>query len=191
MSSLCVGVDEVGRGCWAGPLVIGAVILSDERPIDGLKDSKLLSKLSRQGLAAVIKQFALAWSLGWVAPQEIDDLGLTGATTLAIERALEQIDLDYSEIIIDGSVNYLKANPLSRSQIKADQTVPVVSAASIIAKVARDRYMSQMAKLYPAYGFDKHVGYGTLEHQSSLKLHGACPLHRLSFKPVKLISQAA
>jgi ribonuclease HII len=183
-----IGVDEVGRGCWAGPLVVGAVIL--DQIIPDLKDSKQLSPLKRQKLAVQIRLQAVAYALGWVSEKEIDQIGLTAATSLAIERAIEQINFAYDEILIDGSINYLKNNPKSRNLIKADQVVPSVSAASIIAKVGRDNYMFDMSKIYPEYGFDKHVGYGTQSHIDSLKLNGACSLHRLSFKPLKALTKA-
>ncbi len=183
---IVVGIDEVGRGCWAGPLVVGAVILAE--PIAGLTDSKLLTKGRRERLAAVIRQQAV-WALGWVAPAEIDAQGLTAATTLAIYRALEQIPDDFDEIIIDGSVPYLPDHAKARTLVKADLTVPAVSAASIIAKVARDDYMRAAAPRYPGYGFDRHVGYGTAFHLESLRTHGVTDLHRRSFKPVQALVQ--
>lgn len=180
-----VGIDEVGRGCWAGPLVAGAVIF--DRPMRGLRDSKQLIKAERERLADRIRRRALAWGLGWVEPMEIDNLGMTDATSLAMRRAVDQLAMRYDEIIIDGIVNYLKDDPCARAVIKADDSVPVVSAASIIAKVARDSYMARIAAEYPDYGFDRHVGYGTSLHQERLKLHGVSDLHRRSFKPVQAL----
>jgi len=177
-----VGIDEVGRGCWAGPLVAGAVLLST--PISGLKDSKQLSKKQREKLAAEIQVQAAAFGTGWVSPAEVDELGLTAAVSLAMRRALGQIVDAYDEIIIDGNINFLIDNPKARALVKADATVPAVSAASIIAKVARDRYMTEAAAKYPAYGFDRHVGYGTALHLKNLRLHGLCDLHRRSFRPI-------
>jgi ribonuclease HII len=177
-----VGIDEVGRGCLAGPLVIGAVILS--RPIEGLKDSKLLSKNKREELNLIIYNEARAASLGWVWPHEIDSLGLTKATTLAINRALALIKVDYSTVLIDGGFNYLKDNPKAITMIKADNLVPEVSAASIIAKVARDNYMDNISEYFPQYSFTKHVGYGTSLHIDAITKFGPCVLHRLSFKPL-------
>lgn len=182
-----MGVDEVGRGCWAGPLVVGAVLL--KRPIPGLKDSKQLTKKQRKTLAAIIHEKATACGLGWVTPVEIDELGLTAATALAMRRALEQIKAEYDEIIIDGIINFLSDNPKAKAIPKADNTVPVVSAASIIAKVARDEYMTKVAAKHPHYGFEAHVGYGTALHLKKLKLHGICELHRRSFKPIKLLKK--
>jgi ribonuclease HII len=182
---ITVGIDEVGRGCWAGPVVAGAVILN--KPIIGLRDSKKLTKRQRQKLAAEIHVEAVAVGLGWVAPSELDALGLSKAVQLAMQRALKQITLDYDEIIIDGNVNFLAMNPKSKAVIQADDSVPAVSAASIIAKVARDNFMIKAATQHPVYDFDKHVGYGTAHHLEKLKLHGVCELHRLSFKPVKAL----
>ena len=180
-----VGIDEVGRGCWAGPMVASAVILAFN--IEGLKDSKKLSKRQRQHLDKQIRDKALAIGLGWVTPIEIDNYGLTKATTLAMKRALKQILINYDEIIIDGSINFLSPNPKSRALIKADSLIPAVSAASIVAKVARDNYMIKLAKKYPKYGFDEHVGYGTALHLNNLKSFGVSDIHRLSYKPIKLL----
>ena len=180
---ITVGIDEVGRGCWAGPLVAGAVIL--DVPIKGLKDSKLLSKKQRTLLTETILQSAIATGLGWVEPGEIDTIGLTEAVRLAMKRALMQIQHLYDEVIIDGNFNFLNDNPKARALVKADTTVPAVSAASIIAKVARDNYMSQIDG--PDYGFAKHSGYGTALHLEMLRLHGVSDMHRKSFKPVKAL----
>lgn len=172
----------MGRGCWAGPLVAGAVIL--DQPISGLKDSKKLTKKQRGKLTAEIQVQAAAIGLGWVKPAEIDAIGLTAAVELAMRRALEQVLIDYDEVIIDGNINFLLENPKTKAVIKADDSVPAVSAASIVAKVARDNYMVDISEKYPGYGFEKHVGYGTALHLERLKLHGASDLHRASFKPV-------
>lgn len=182
-----VGIDEVGRGAWAGPLVVGAVILNSEVPIDGLLDSKLLSKATRIFLAEIIRRQAAAFGLGFVTVEEVDDLGLTAATTLACIRALEQIDIPYNEVIIDGSINYLPQEPRARAIIKADMSVPAVSAASIVAKVARDEYMTLLAKDHPNFGFDMHVGYGTAAHKLALAKYGITSLHRTSFKPIRAL----
>ncbi len=184
---VAVGIDEVGRGCWAGPLVAGAVILG--QPIAGLKDSKKLTKKRRKMLAVEIQLQAIAVGLGWVQPREIDELGLTKAVSLAMRRALDQIAVSYDEIIIDGNLNFLPDELKARAVIKADDTVPAVSAASIVAKVARDNFMAQISSKYPGYGFDKHVGYGTALHLEQLKVHGVCDLHRCSFKPVAALLQ--
>jgi ribonuclease HII len=125
--------------------------------------------------------------LGWAAAAEVDELGLTEAVRLAMERALEQIEVRYDQIIIDGNLNYFPGNPKAQALIKADDTVPAVSAASIVAKVARDEYMRQVCADYPGYGFEQHVGYGTALHLERLKLHGVSALHRRSFKPVQAL----
>jgi len=180
--SILVGIDEVGRGCWAGPLVAGAVILKE--PIEGLKDSKKLGAARREELALLINTQAVV-GLGWVDAATIDRVGLTTAVKWAMERALEAIAASYDEIIIDGSINYMLENSKAKAVIKADATMPAVSAASIVAKVARDKYMVEMALRYPQYGFDRHVGYGTALHLERLKTHGVSKLHRQSFKPIQ------
>lgn len=182
-----VGIDEVGRGCWAGPLVAGAVIL--DAPIKGLKDSKKLTKKQREKFDVLIQKKAVAIGLGWAQPVEIDELGLTEAIRLAMRRALQLIAAEYDEVIIDGNLNFLSDNPKTRSLIGADDIMPEVSAASIVAKVARDNYMAEIAGRYPDYGFANHVGYGTALHLERLKLHGVSELHRRSFKPVAALLQ--
>ncbi|HEY1645362.1 MAG TPA: ribonuclease HII [Candidatus Saccharimonadales bacterium] len=177
-----IGIDEVGRGSLAGPLVIGAVALS--KPINGLKDSKKLTPLQRQRIAKEVYAKAEAAALGWVWPHEIDELGLTKATTLAIERALSLISLPIERIIIDGKFNFLVGNDKALTVVGADNTVPSVSAASVIAKVARDEYMRHIDQYFPDYSFAKHVGYGTAEHLKAIASNGPCPLHRLSFRPL-------
>ncbi len=184
-----VGIDEVGRGCWAGPLVAGAVVLRE--PIAGLKDSKKLSKLQRQNLTANIELQALAMGLGWVSVAEVDELGVTAATALAMRRALSQIQVPFDEIIIDGNINYFPDDKRTRAIIKADDIVPAVSAASIIAKVSRDNYMAGVAhKRYPAYGFNRHVGYGTALHRQMLELYGVSDMHRKSFQPIQMLMES-
>lgn len=182
---ITVGIDEVGRGCWAGPVVAGAVILSNN--VNGLTDSKLLSKKQRVELDASIRSNISAIGIGWVEPSVVDTIGINGAVGLAMQRALDMITVDYDEIIIDGNFNYLSDNPKSSAVIKADFSVPSVSAASIIAKVARDNYMIDLSIKYPDYGFAKHVGYGTALHIEKLRLHGVTDQHRHSYKPVKAL----
>lgn len=179
-----LGIDEVGRGAWAGPLVVGAVIL--EKSIKGLTDSKLLSKEARRIFAKQVYENSVFAGLGWVSSKEVDSRGLSSATKLAIKRAMNGLEIEDIEIIIDGNINYLKDHENASCLIKADLTVPAVSAAGIIAKVARDEYMVNLAKRFPDFGFDKHVGYGTKHHISNLNIHGICPHHRTSFKPVSV-----
>jgi ribonuclease HII len=176
-----VGVDEVGRGSLAGPLVVGLVALGKDIP--GLKDSKLLSPKQREILSSQIYAKARTTSLGWAWPHEIDQIGLTKATTLAIKRALKLIRLPVRLIILDGNYNYLDGYTNVITMINADELVPAVSAASIIAKVARDNYMRNMARYFPNYSFNIHVGYGTKAHLLAISTNGPCCLHRLSFSP--------
>jgi ribonuclease HII len=185
---ITVGIDEVGRGCWAGPLVAGAVILPPKLSLRTvpvpLRDSKKLSKKQRETAAEWIHQHALAVGLGWVSPREIDTVGLTRAVALAMERALSQITMHFEELIVDGNHNFFPFEPRARALVKADDSVPAVSAASIVAKVARDTHMASLDEKYAGYGFDKHVGYGTAAHIAALKELGVSDLHRLSYKPI-------
>ncbi len=183
---MILGIDEVGRGPWAGPLVVGAVVLGGA-VIDGLTDSKKLSKKRREELDVVIRDQAMAYGLGWVHADEIDRVGLSESLCLATKRAVEQIKAPYHEIVIDGTVNFLDGTAKGRYvqlMKKADLLVPSVSAASIIAKVARDNYMSEQDSVYPGYTFASHVGYGTAAHRSAIDEFGVSPLHRLSFAPL-------
>ncbi len=180
---MILGIDEVGRGPWAGPLVVGACILPDNYQIDGLTDSKLLSKKKRERLSELIMAQAIGYGLGWVSAKEIDEVGLSKSLTLATKRALSNITAPYDKIIIDGIFDFL-GDPRVSVLKQADKIVPAVSAASIIAKVARDNYMIEAAELYPSYGFENHVGYGTAKHIEAIKKFGACKEHRLSFKPL-------
>lgn len=191
---ITVGIDEVGRGCWAGPLVAGAVIMPKNFVLPAgalwrLGDSKLLSKKQRDLADIEIRKIALALGIGWVDAKTIDKLGLTAAIRLAMQRALDQIDISYGEVIIDGNYNFLPESPKTSALIKADATMPAVSAASIIAKVARDNYMAKIIATYPGYGFEQHVGYGTALHVLKLKQLGISDLHRRSFRPVKALIQ--
>ena len=190
---MILGIDEVGRGPWAGPLVVGAVILGGAE-IDGLDDSKKLTKKRRQSLDALIRQQAAAWALGWVSAQELDDIGMSETLRLATRRAVEQIqaqcrqqNLAFSEIIIDGKANFLRGTALEKFAMtmpKADGLIPSVSAASIVAKVARDQFMVEQAAVYPGYGFASNAGYGVAKHRAAIERLGVTPLHRLSFAPL-------
>lgn len=182
---ITVGIDEVGRGCWAGPLVAGAVIL--QTPITGLKDSKKLSKAQREKLAVLVHEQAVSVGVGWVTAAELDTVGISTAVKLAMERALAEINATFDEVIIDGNINYFPDDARAQAVIKADDSVPAVSAASIIAKVARDNYMREIAHKYPEYAFEKHVGYGTSLHLQMLKLYGISDIHRKSFRPIQAI----
>ena len=191
-SPMIVGIDEVGRGPWAGPLVFGAVILGGAE-IAGLTDSKKLSKKRRTVLDVEIREKAIAFGLGWVSAEELDTVGMSKACELACRRALEHITVPYGEIIIDGVVNFLKdtgKGPYVTTMKQADLLVPSVSAASIIAKVARDAFMEEQDAVYPGYGFASHVGYGTKQHMDALKLLGVTPLHRKSFAPIAKLNNS-
>lgn len=174
-----IGVDEVGRGAWAGPLLVCAARL--RQPIQGLKDSKQLSAKRRQELSVLIMENADI-GYGWVTATELDTVGLSAALRLATKRALKAIKpIVDEEIIIDGTVNFAPEYKVI-TIVKADQTVPEVSAASIVAKVARDMYMHTLAQKYPNYGFDFHVGYGTKQHTDAITKYGLCQEHRTSFR---------
>lgn len=177
-----VGIDEVGRGAWAGPLVVGAVLLGGA-PIDQLTDSKLLTKKQRQLLDSKIRKTAQGIGLGWVSAKDIDTIGLSRALKLATRRALAHIRADYHEIVIDGTVKFVN-DPRVTVMKKADLLVPSVSAASIVAKVARDNYMKHLDGIFPGYKFANHVGYGTAAHRAAIALRGVTPLHRLSYAPL-------
>lgn len=184
---MILGIDEVGRGPWAGPLVVGAVVLG-EREIPGLTDSKKLTARRRAILDVKIRAEAAAYGLGWVSATEIDEIGLSAALRLATIRAVEHIEVPYHEIMIDGTINFL-AETTKGSYVttlpKGDLLIPAISAASIIAKVARDAYMAEQDALYHGYGFSSHVGYGTAAHRAAIDKLGVTPLHRTSFAPLQ------
>ncbi len=188
-----LGIDEVGRGPLAGPLVVGAVILPEEKAewILELRDSKKLSVKKREKLNEVILEKAIAAGLGWVFADELDEIGISEALRVATRRAVKSVQglhTSFSQIVIDGRVNFLKGTALEKfvsTMPKADDLVREVSAASIIAKVARDNYMIELAKKYPKYGFEKHVGYGTAKHLAAIQEFGITPEHRRSFEPIR------
>lgn len=198
---MILGIDEVGRGPYAGPLVIGACILGDWQKsenaewIEKLTDSKKLSAKRREELYVLIKEKALATATGWVSSAEIDEVGLSEALRLATRRAVEQIQktkVPFSEIIIDGTMNFLVGTKLEKyvsTLKKGDFLVKEISAASILAKVERDKYMAKLDTVYPEYGFGKHVGYGTAAHQKAMEEFGLTPEHRRSFRPVREIAE--
>ena len=179
------GVDEVGRGPLAGPVVTAAVILDDNNPIEGLDDSKKLSEKRREKLEGIIKKHALAWSLGRAEPEEIDQLNILQATLLAMKRAVEGLAISPTHALVDGNQAPNLACPVT-TIIKGDQSEPAIAAASILAKVARDREMLIMDEIHPGYGFAKHKGYPTQLHRQALMELGPTIIHRQSFKPVQL-----
>ena len=180
---LWAGVDEAGRGPLAGPVVAAAVILDDLQPIKGLADSKVLTPLRREKLYDEILAKALCCSIAQASVEEIDRLNILQATMLAMQRAVEGLRLRPVKVLVDG--NRLPAlSMLAEAIVKGDALVPAISAASILAKVYRDRWCQQYHLEYPQYGFAGHKGYGTAEHLAALRAHGACPQHRRSFAPV-------
>lgn len=187
--AMILGIDEVGRGVWAGPLVVGAVVLGTTT-IEGITDSKALSKKRRESLHDEIVTKASATGLGWVSAEEIDEIGLSNALCEATKRAVREVQarhVSFHEIIIDGTVNFLRDTSLESyvsTMKKADLLISSVSAASIVAKVARDRYMTEQAVQYPEYAFESHVGYGTAAHRAAIDRYGVTPLHRLSIAPL-------
>ncbi len=177
------GIDEAGRGPLAGPVVAAAVILDAARPIAGLRDSKLLSAVARTRLALEIRAGALAWAIGEADVAEIDSLNILQATMLAMRRAFEALSVVPGEAWIDGNRCPALACA-TRAIIKGDRDVAVISAASILAKTARDAMLIALDGTYPAYGFGRNKGYGTAEHLAALARYGPCPVHRRSFAPV-------
>lgn len=182
---LICGVDEVGRGPLVGAVVTAAVILDPNNPIVGLNDSKKLSEKKRLQLAEEIKAKALSWSLGRAEVHEIDSLNILHATMLAMTRAVQGLHIKPQWALIDGNRVPKDIGVQASAVVKGDALVPEISAASILAKVARDEEMQQLAELYPQYGFAGHKGYPTAEHLAAIKTHGVINEHRRSFKPVR------
>jgi ribonuclease HII len=183
---LIAGVDEAGRGPLMGPVVAAAVILNDLKPIKGLADSKKLTALQRDKLYDEIRAKALCCSVAMATVEEIDALNILQATMLAMKRAVEGLRLKPCKALIDG--NRLPVlSMLAEAIVKGDSLVPAISAASILAKVTRDRWCFEYDLEYPQYGFAGHKGYGTVAHLMALRAHGACPQHRRSFAPVAAV----
>lgn len=186
---LAAGIDEAGRGPLAGPVVAAAVILDTNRPIDGLRDSKKLTALRREILAVEIRQHALCWAVAWADAAEIDRLNILQATLLAMRRAILGLRVTPQCVKVDGnrlpSLEFFSVRLEGEAIIGGDDIVEAISAASILAKVQRDRMMTQYDKIFPGYGFSQHKGYGTADHREKIRKLGPCDLHRRSFAPVK------
>lgn len=178
------GVDEVGRGPCAGPVVAAAVVLDPARPIVGLADSKKLSEKRREALFVEIQEKALAWAVGRAEVEEIDSINILQASLLAMQRAVEQLSIDLEGVLVDGNILPRLAVP-GQAIVQGDVTVPAISAASILAKVTRDREMKEWDRAYPGYGLAVHKGYPTAVHLEALMRLGPTPIHRRSFAPVK------
>jgi ribonuclease HII len=183
---LCCGVDEAGRGPLAGPVFAAAVILGPGHGIAGLDDSKKLSARRRETLALQIKQRAVAWAVAGASVEEIDALNILQATLLAMRRAVESLALVPTEVLVDGLHCPALSLP-ARAIVRGDSTVAEISAASILAKTARDAVMLELHRVYPQYGFDRHKGYPTAAHLEALRAHGVSAVHRRSFAPVRLM----
>ena len=181
---LTAGVDEVGRGPLAGPVMAAAVILDPKRPIDGLKDSKQLTAQRREELAVEIRARALAWALGRAEVAEIDELNILRASHLAMQRAVAGLALGAELVFVDGNLTPAFTVP-AVALVGGDNLMPAISAASILAKVARDAEMVELALSYPGYGLESHKGYATSSHLEALARLGPTPLHRQSFAPVR------
>jgi ribonuclease HII len=180
---LIAGVDEAGRGPLAGPVFAAAVILDPRHPVRGLKDSKLLLPERREELAVRIRARAIAWAVASADVEEIDRINILQATLLAMRRAVEALSVLPEEVLVDGNQCPALGCPV-RAIVKGDRDVKAISAASILAKTARDALLVELDGRYPGYGFAQHKGYGTPEHLAALERQGPCPIHRRSFAPV-------
>lgn len=184
MPGLTCGVDEAGRGPLAGPVFAAAVILGSAHGIAGLADSKKLTAARRTTLALQIRQHALAWAVASASVQEIDTLNILQASLLAMRRAVEGLELMPTEVLVDGLYCPELPQP-SRAIVRGDSTVAEISAASILAKTARDAFMLELHQAHPQYGFDRHKGYPTVAHLAALRAYGVSVVHRRSFAPVR------
>lgn len=190
MLEIIAGVDEAGRGPLAGPVAAAAVILDAAQPINGLADSKQLSAATREKLAAEIRKRSCAWSVAFASVEEIDRLNILQASLLAMQRAVAGLALAPTLVLVDG--NRAPILPCTaRAIVRGDVTEAAISAASILAKVARDALLDELDGVYPAYGFARHKGYPTPAHLAALAAHGPCPVHRMSFAPVRAACRTA
>jgi ribonuclease HII len=181
--ALLCGVDEAGRGPLAGSVFAAAVVLDPARPIEGLADSKILTAAARQRLAGEIRERAMAWSIATASVAEIDSINILRASLLAMRRAVESLGMEPGEVWSDG-LHTPDVSFRCRAIVKGDASVGAISAASILAKTARDAEMCELDKQYPLYGFAHHKGYASPEHLAALKQHGPCEIHRKTFEPV-------
>ena len=177
------GVDEAGRGPLAGPVYAACVVLNGAYQITGLADSKALSEKKREALAITIKKYAKAWAIASASVQEIDQLNILQASLLAMKRAVESLPFIPDMVLVDGNQSP-RLECSVRTIIRGDSLIPEISAASILAKTARDKEMHRLHECFPLYGFDQHKGYPTKKHLAALQMHGACEIHRQSFAPV-------
>jgi ribonuclease HII len=192
LNGLIAGIDEAGRGPLAGPVAAAAVILHPDRPIAGLKDSKKLSAERRDALADEIHTRALAWSVAWADPAEIDALNILAATLLAMRRAILGLSVAPGSVKVDGNrlpnLSFGARRVAGEAIVDGDAKVPEISAASIIAKTTRDRMMVELDRIYPCYEFARHKGYGTEVHRARLREFGPCREHRFTFAPLRTAS---
>lgn len=185
--SLVCGADEAGRGPIAGPVFAAAVILDPDRPIDGLRDSKKLSENRRDELARLIREKAWAWSIAQCSVAEIDELNILWASMLAMKRAIEMLSIKPELALIDGNRCPRGLSVRAEAIVRGDDRIPAISAASILAKTARDAVMMELHNQYPEYGFDRHKGYPTAFHLAQLEKYGVSPVHRKTYAPVRKI----
>ncbi len=190
-TTLTCGIDEAGRGPWAGPVTAAAVILDPAQPIDGLTDSKKLTEKRREALEPLIKTHALAWCVAHASVEEIDRLNIREATFLAMTRAATGLSVAPDLALVDGNALPRDLPCPARAIIKGDLTEPAISAASILAKTERDRLMRDYDIAHPGYGFASHKGYGAAAHSEALIRLGPCPIHRMSFAPVRKAASSA
>lgn len=188
---LICGVDEAGRGPWAGPVTAAAVILDPAKPIEGLTDSKKLSEAKRDRLAPLIRERSLAWCVAHASVEEIDRMNIREATFLAMQRAIEGLQQAPALALIDGNALPGNLKCEARAIVKGDLTEPAISAASILAKTVRDALMQELDAAHPGYGLGQHKGYGTALHAEALTRLGPAPCHRMSFAPVKAAAAAS
>ena len=191
LDDIVCGVDEAGRGPLAGPVFAAAVILDPKRLIEGLRDSKKLTEARRDELAPIIREHALAWAIAECSHHEIDTINILQATMLAMRRAVEQLHMVPTIALIDGNrcPQFTNAAIRAHAVVEGDDKVHAISAASILAKTARDAALVTLHEAYPQYAFDQHKGYSTALHLERLRLHGPCPVHRRSFAPVRALCE--